>query len=323
MVEITVKVSGDHWVNVYEVASQLQHAKVNEHIVLDLGSEGASLRALGIEDLLLKHCAETNTPHNLITISNWPNTLEQNPFNRGYNPRISHFVWMTRNYWLDAPILQRHDYKFGYFMGRRTPSRMSMMYQVYHAFPGEFLLSAMKTQVSDPWVTVPDGMYLEKISDWIGEEAIAWWQTKPIDSLDNHSVNEQYQVDKNTNKDLLTVYGKFDIELVAETYTLGETFFPTEKTLRPTMAGKPIMVYGPANYLANFKKLGFQTYESLWDESYDQLQGLARWNAIKTVIQQLVELPRSQFIFLIDQAQGIAQANRRHLETLIDRYQPQ
>jgi hypothetical protein len=322
MIEITVKVSGDHWGNVYEVAEQLRHARPGEHIVLDIGSEGASLRALGIEDLLLKHCAETKTPHDLVTISNWPNTLEQTPFSRGYIPRISHFVWMSKNYWLDTVPPGQHEYKFGYFMGRRTPSRLAMMYQVNQLHPGEFLLSAMKTQVPDPWVSVPNGMYLEKISDWIGQDEIDWWQTAPVGSVDDHWVNEQYQTNKNTNRDLLSVYPKFDIELVAETYTLGETFFPTEKTIRPVMASRPVIVYGPVNYLANFKKLGFQTYSSLWDESYDQFQGPQRWTAIKAVIQQLIELPRSQFIFLIESAQSIAQANRQHLTTLIERYQP-
>jgi hypothetical protein len=71
-------------------------------------------------------------------------------------------------------------------------------------------------------------------------------------------------------------YSIFDIELVAETYCHGDTFFVTEKTVRPIVAGKSMMVYGPQNYLARLRDLGFQTWNHIWDETYDQLTGALR-----------------------------------------------
>jgi len=103
-------------------------------------------------------------------------------------------------------------------------------------------------------------------------------------------------------------YDQFVTELVAETYTIGNTFFPTEKTLRPVMAARPILVYGPKYFLSRLRDLGFETYSTCWDESYDELEGPARWQAIKKLILQ---------IEVTDVAWAIAYRNRQHLKRMI------
>lgn len=47
--------------------------------------------------------------------------------------------------------------------------------------------------------------------------------------------------------------------------------FFTEKTFKPIAHFHPFMIYGHTGTLAHIKKLGFETYENLFDESYDQL----------------------------------------------------
>ena len=47
------------------------------------------------------------------------------------------------------------------------------------------------------------------------------------------------------------------------------------------------MVYGPRFFLSRLKDLGFNTFESLIDESYDLMQGPDRWDAMKKEIQRL------------------------------------
>ena len=104
---------------------------------------------------------------------------------------------------------------------------------------------------------------------------------------------------------------------MAESYTRGITFFPTEKTVRPLMAAKPFLVYGPKNYLENLHKLGFKTYQSLWDESYDCYEGPARWNAMKLVINSIMTLYSEDRLSILQQAQKIAEYNRKHLASII------
>lgn len=45
--------------------------------------------------------------------------------------------------------------------------------------------------------------------------------------------------------------------------------FVTEKTMKPIAYQHPFMIYGQSNILAHLHNLGFETYENLFDESYD------------------------------------------------------
>ena len=72
------------------------------------------------------------------------------------------------------------------------------------------------------------------------------------------------------NMNISKVYHNFFVEIVAETYFTGNTFYPTEKTWRPILLKTPFIVQGPQDYLNNLKKLGFQTFEKWWDEGYTE-----------------------------------------------------
>lgn len=45
--------------------------------------------------------------------------------------------------------------------------------------------------------------------------------------------------------------------------------FVTEKTMKPIAFKHPFMIYGQSNILTHLHNLGFETYENLFDESYD------------------------------------------------------
>jgi hypothetical protein len=117
--------------------------------------------------------------------------------------------------------------------------------------------------------------------------------------------------------DILPFYSKFDIELVSESYTRGNTFFPTEKTIRPIAAAKPVLIYGPKKFLQRLKCLGFETYHSVWDESYDQLEGPDRWLALQHVIDSMLSMSESDRFQLLEKARLIAMQNRQHLASMI------
>jgi hypothetical protein len=186
----------------------------------------------------------------------------------------------------------------------------------------------MKNLQPEPWNLkwLPGGdKYVpeENLLDWLPADQqtdiISWFNSLPVDSIDQKTVRDQFG-DVNNNArcaaSLLQHYNKFSIELVCETYTLGTTFFPTEKIVRPIQAAKPWLIYGPVDFLVGLRDLGFETYQTLWDESYDHLEGVARWHAISRVIDQLTALPVQQLRVLLDQAHAIAWRNRQHLARL-------
>jgi hypothetical protein len=313
MITIPVQVCGDHWVNPEQV-KQLLDASVGHDITLDLGAEGAGLTALGITAMVEQHCVNNSIDPATVCIANWPNAVESVPFRRAFIPRASHFFWMSQRYWLDAIPESNHEHVLGLFVGRITPSRAAMLYDLYNKYPTQTLFSLMKNVASGP----------APIDEWIADDQKQkfnqWWQQCPVHSIDQHQIDDQYNPVYNTNASLLEHYHRFDIEIVAETYALGTTFFPTEKTVRPIMAARPIIVYGPQGYLQRLHDLGFETYHELWDESYDQYSGFERWQHMKQTINTVMTAANRHSI--TQAAHTIAVRNRQHLETVIERFGP-
>ena len=58
--------------------------------------------------------------------------------------------------------------------------------------------------------------------------------------------------------------------IVCETRIDLEYFFISEKTFKPIAFYHPYIILGQAGILAHLKTLGFETFDNLFDESYDQ-----------------------------------------------------
>lgn len=80
------------------------------------------------------------------------------------------------------------------------------------------------------------------------------------------------------------------INIVTETFfyytrTVGFSSFITEKTVKCLYSMMPFIVVGPAHTLKHLKDLGYKTFDSIWDESYDDCIGDEnRMRAIKKTI---------------------------------------
>jgi hypothetical protein len=312
MITIPIQVSGDIWNNRDTAKQLLDQTQPGQSIMLDLCSEGPSLKKLGVTDLISNYDLD-------VWVTRWSNGIESVPYKRNYCNSHSHFFPMSWHYWVDEiENTSPTDSRFGLFQGRGCPSRNRILYDTFHKWPGKFLVSKMSSLHGDNWgmKLSPHASHCENVNDWFddAEQAVAWLGTAPVCSIDNHVIQDQYRVPEISSGDmarsLFQYYPMFNIELVCETYTLGDTFFPTEKTIRPIVGNKPFIVYGPVNYLNNLKKDNFQTFSDLWDESYDQLEGVARWSAISKLIDTLANLPDAQWQEIINQAANITRHNR-------------
>ena len=67
-------------------------------------------------------------------------------------------------------------------------------------------------------------------------------------------------------------YNDTYFSVVIETFQHGECYWPTDKTLKPLAYYHPFLVIGQPGVLALLRKMGFETYENLFDESYDNIQ---------------------------------------------------
>jgi len=81
---------------------------------------------------------------------------------------------------------------------------------------------------------------------------------------------------------LLDFYPDIFVDIVAETFTSGTTFYPTEKTFRPMLLKKPFVIMGSVNNLIYLRQMGFKTFGDFWSEDYD---GLARRGRYQKIIE--------------------------------------
>jgi hypothetical protein len=233
---------------------------------------------------------------------------------------------MSHHYWVDQIDNRNNaEFRFALFQGRGCPSRNRILYDVYHQYGPHFLLSKMQNRVGNSWGfnQLPHQISCESVSQWFDnfDSVKPWFDNCPVTSIDNHIVQDQFVIPEvsmgQMARSIMQHYPRFNVELVCETYTLGKTFFPTEKTVRPMVGNKPFIVYGPKNYLNNLQQRRFQTFGNIWDESYDNLEGPQRWQAIKQLVDQLVAMSPTEWDQIIHQCKQITKHNRTVVRQII------
>ncbi len=310
MKTIIVKTLGDRWLNPQEVQAELSQDDGTGAMVLDLRSEGPDLKRLGIIDAVRQHCENSHRDKDSVWIKSWSNDVQIVPFKRSDKFLMSHCFWMSDYYKIDVPDVDADAKLFGFFVGRRTLPRLKIMKDLWDHMPDRCLFSLMNSRAR----FMPEDHDHTMDPGWIDTAQMVsfedWAQSPPIASIDGHWTHEHFMPDHNTNQDLLNHYHRFHIEIVTETFALGESFFPTEKTVRPMIGGKPMLIHGPKNFLQHLRELGFRTWGDYWDESYDDLEGAQRWHAMFQVIKDIKNVPDRKIS--LHNLRCLDQINSRH-----------
>lgn len=312
MIEIVVKVCGDHWLNPEEVEQQLAQISNGACVLIKMEAEGASVTAIGLRSMLDRYI----TPDR-VYVGAWANGLDLVPYQRVDSHACSHFFWMAQRYWDGKILPATHQYRFACLIGRVTWPRLRMLMDLRQHHTHQCLLSLMAP------AAVPGSMgrNLDHRNQWFTPAEDPLEHLLGLTSVDGHQVRDQYDPTKNTNLSILAHYHRFDIEIVAESYCHGPCYFPTEKSIRPLACGKPMMVYGPRYFLRNLRDQGFQTWGDWWDESYDDLEGPDRWQAM---LEQIKLLSRCDHFDMIDRdCRPVLEHNRTRVREIAKRYQPQ
>lgn len=320
MLTVPVQVAGDVWYNRDQVVDLLAAAN-GQLIQLDMGAEGASLNRLGITKAVL----DTGIDPKSVTVINWSNSVEYTPFCLElHHHRASHFFWHHQLHTVRLPPSDVPPTAlFGLFVGRRSPARCKILYDVYNTYP-DSCTSLMRTEHTRSWRNT-SVVSAETVNDWVVDSEMdsftAWWQNPPVVSIDDCSISDQYSGECDTNRNLLLHYYKFAMEIVCETYCYGNTFFPTEKTVRPIAAGKPFVLFGPVDFLKRLRDYGFRTFGEFWDESYDQLEGAERWAEMQQVLAHIRDQYSKDNKF-VAKLNNITAYNRKILQQVVEKYQP-
>lgn len=317
MIEINLAVCGDHWLNPQVLRDHFPTDN-KETLILRMSGEGPSLWATGIVQETLELCARYGRVPGTVWVGDWSNRVEEIPFARFTNHAVSHFFWMSETYRHCAIARGGQRRWFGYFLGRASVHRARMLQDLVRDYQQHVLVSVMiNSGLAQPTLMLGDR------SQWVQNQSIedfhAWCANCDISSLDGHAVRDQYDATQNTNRDILAYYDQFRIEVVPETFTLGDCFFPTEKTIRPLSQGRGLLVHGPVNFLKRLRDLGFRTWNSIWDETYDSVHGPLRWQLMQTEMFKIVKMDP---VTVDRELQNIHQHNSVVLDQIISTFRP-
>ena len=106
---------------------------------------------------------------------------------------------------------------------------------------------------------------------------------------------------------------KTAVHIVAETVFNDSKIHVTEKTFKALVMKQPFIIFSGPGTLQYLRDYGFRTFESIWDESYDQEQDHAiRFVKITTLIKNLYDKSHHEFQSIINQCQEIVEHNQKY-----------
>jgi len=104
-------------------------------------------------------------------------------------------------------------------------------------------------------------------------------------------------------------YNETGCSIVSETNDNHTDVFITEKIWKPIIAGQIFIVHGNYQYLKKLKEIGFKTFESVFDESYDNV--LDPNKRIDVLVELIQKLKGSNWNELYKQTEDIREHNRK------------
>jgi hypothetical protein len=137
----------------------------------------------------------------------------------------------------------------------------------------------------------------------------AW---RPQHCLEDHYIANGYSANSSADFDSGD-YQSTDIEIIAETLFDDQRIHLTEKSLRPIALGQPFILLASPGSLEYLKSYGFKTFESVIDESYDQIQDpYLRLKAVIHIMQDITKLSNQQYTNLLHKLNEIALYNKHY-----------
>ena len=210
-------------------------------------------------------------------------------------PYPGHFLHGQKSQFLPN---KKIDKTFGMFVGRSSWDRLLLSSHLYQNH-SEKTIQTYRNYLDNPgcminldmdrllWQMSAAGRLtkhnLQVILDFVAEIPFT------IDDKWNNETHIQWY-NGAWDDDFLKIYNHIFVDVVCEKIITGRAFFPTEKSGRPFVTKTPFIMMTSPNCLKNFRRLGFQTFNKYWDESYDYQQGMPRIESIKSIVNHLATL---------------------------------
>lgn len=260
----------------------------HKHISLVINPEAICLETLGIYKLLehfnfeqvdiyTENCLEKHSKYNIIKLV----TL--------FDFRTS---WLKQKWNIDAEYHSWNQKKvFLAFYHRPTASRLGLASHLYCTHPAVSLVHFSS------FVNCTETIYhfeLDKLLSYdiqSAKNATSMIPDMPIwsNGKEDLTLIKKFIVDENVDTISKTIYQDILIDVVSENHSLGNTFYITEKTVRPMWLKKPFIVFASCHHLVYLRQIGFKTFSDFWSEEYDGYEGRDRYIRILNLIDEIAK----------------------------------
>lgn len=260
-------------------------ANQNRSIIVENGTEGCCSHTVGLYQWLDKFA------FNKVVVRT-SNLLEQHPVYRVEHHGVWKFLTVERP--VDA---QHHTWNqqaiFGTLYGRPLWHRLGIAAHLLYNHPDKSCVGFATSPTTDQRELYELNLLWQHSPDSVADFAAVYKQLPLI-----HTEIDQYTPGATLTDGFVAqserVYKNFLIDIVAETFTSGNCFFVTEKTVRPMLLKKPMIAMAPRNYLLYLRQLGFRTFADFWSEDYDGYEGQQRYTKILELIDHLATKSNSE-----------------------------
>lgn len=288
----------------------LSLATTNKDLRISLNQEGPCAHSLGLYSILDDICDRTGLSKDKITIDTC-NLLERHTeYQIKKIPPIKHVTELQqqiKNNQLpvkDVSAIAKH---FGHFMGHSSRHRLviaSWLWknhrdktrQTFHSTPTHELHREF-LGLEDLWF---NGYGIDHVKN-----AVEFLTATPIkyDPVDEGPILHMKMYG------ILGAYADIFLDIVCNTYISGQTFYVDEKLWRPIITKTPFIVHGPRDFIRNFKKLGFRTFDRWWDEGYSEDSAECQTQAILDIIDRISTYSITDLKNLYDEMRPILNHN--------------
>ena len=257
--------------------------KTGQPIILEQHNEGFDIVETGLEEAV-KDCADNLAiPYSRIKFRSTDRLTKSKVFSHEYNKHKLLWTYMSRNVdFTDFTIPEKTCYAL--LLGRASNERLYA-----------FSISKKQNSIRTCHLNTRDiAEHDSDFTQFICEHNSKWQQLK--DCLPYSDIGEYIKPPIDFGKFherqfWANFYRNVSIEVVCETNTTPNTFFMSEKTLRPIAYGRLFLIFGSPEYEKNLKKLGFDIFEDILDKTYDSNSGYMRVDGVFTSLQKYMTNP--------------------------------
>jgi hypothetical protein len=263
-------------------------AIAGKNISISLNHEGACAHSLGLYAILDDICYRTGLDKNKIVI-NTCNLLEcHNEYEINIFPPTKHIFELQQqinNNLFQTKTVDNIKKHFGHFIGHSSRHRLAIgswlftkhkniTTQTFHSTPTHKLHREF-LGLEDLWFNKYEPQHIDRAIEFLKQVPLTY-DPVPDGPILHFKMYE-----------ILDAYSDIFLDIVCNTYISGNTFYMDEKIWRPIITKTPFIVHGPKNFIKNFRKLGFKTFDQWWDEGFSEDHADDQTRSIINIIDQI------------------------------------